>query len=626
MKGINMILVYRNLIARSSEVLLFCLFISIMGCSNLSDTSMKNENVIVKTASLKTGYIDEQTSQLLKTANEIEHTFSNGTIVSLINVGDYTFLNGGDVSVSRRDLLPQWIEKIEKSQIETKISTRGVGISPTALDSNQASALWPSAKDLGVIYYEIGSFPLNIRTVIDQAIASWNATSVGIKWQPRIIGSTYRYVTIVSSTTITIPSLFVNGSPCSVVAGFSGGGIGYTSGAFPVGSTIYLNSNCFVYYPNDPAGYSGVVQHEMGHVVGLWHEQQYCGRDKYITIAAPLPGTFDIVGGVIYSFNFTEKCDLNAKNYNSFNYSSIMHYRYGPGVISQRASGPADLSYCGNIGDPYYNRIGLSSGDIAAINELYNRSANTPSSICSVNIFYEPYGFIQDNSVRLLGSGSQIKLRVRVNGYKLNNSNVIWTVTPNIGSYFVSAIPNSTDVNFNYTAPSVSSPSQIIIKATSVQDTSKYATATLNVKLISDYKELKRFYNPAPLNPYNTGDHWVTTGVANSGYNRELFNGTLSSDPTTIYLRNTGITPLYSCTIGNDHFISLQSNCEGQVGLGILGYIDATNSGPQSHVPIYRCYTGTDHFVSTDSQCEKSIAGNQTRINEGLLGYGITNP
>ena len=57
-------------------------------------------------------------------------------------------------------------------------------------------------------------------------------------------------------------------------------------------------------------------------------------------------------------------------------------------------------------------------------------------------------------------------------------------------------------------------------------------------------------------------------------------------------------------------------SCEGGVSAGIMGYI--WESAGSSRIPLYRCVvtnaTGVDHFVSVDSQCE----GQQI---EGVLGY-----
>lgn len=54
----------------------------------------------------------------------------------------------------------------------------------------------------------------------------------------------------------------------------------------------------------------------------------------------------------------------------------------------------------------------------------------------------------------------------------------------------------------------------------------------------------------------------------------------------------------------------------GLVGLGPLGYIYTTQQS--GTIPLYRCSlpNGLDHFVSGDSNCEGMIK-------EGLLGYAL---
>ena len=108
------------------------------------------------------------------------------------------------------------------------------------------------------------------------------------------------------------------------------------------------------------------------------------------------------------------------------------------------------------------------------------------------------------------------------------------------------------------------------------------------------------------------GDHWVTTGYYSSYYyHLEFTLGYLYMGP------QSGTDAVYGCQIGNDHFVSLDSNCEGQYILGLNGYIYSSSvAGTQA---LYRCYTGTDHFVSADPNCE----GFRT---EFLIGYAKTQP
>jgi hypothetical protein len=73
--------------------------------------------------------------------------------------------------------------------------------------------------------------------------------------------------------------------------------------------------------------------------------------------------------------------------------------------------------------------------------------------------------------------------------------------------------------------------------------------------------------------------------------------------------------------VGTDHFLSLDSGCEGQQVIGQDGW--AYDSAPPSQqvTAIYRCTDNGsgDHFVSTDPNCEGQHA-------ESLLGYIASTP
>lgn len=121
----------------------------------------------------------------------------------------------------------------------------------------------------------------------------------------------------------------------------------------------------------------------------------------------------------------------------------------------------------------------------------------------------------------------------------------------------------------------------------------------------------KRYYNSS------TRSHWVTTGYIASGYGLESTLGYLYMAP------QTGTVPLYGCVAGgitgSDHFVSLDSACEGSFILGVNGWIYSSPPSGISNVALYRCYTGVDHFVSTDPGCEG-------KTTESLLGYARTQP
>src|SRR4051812_37271030 len=61
------------------------------------------------------------------------------------------------------------------------------------------------------------------------------------------------------------------------------------------------------------------VAHELGHVLGFWHEQSRQDRDTYITIDRS-----NIIPGVEHNF---DKYDVgDGQDVNRYNFQSIMHY------------------------------------------------------------------------------------------------------------------------------------------------------------------------------------------------------------------------------------------------------------------------------------------------------------
>jgi hypothetical protein len=74
---------------------------------------------------------------------------------------------------------------------------------------------------------------------------------------------------------------------------------------------------------------------------------------------------------------------------------------------------------------------------------------------------------------------------------------------------------------------------------------------------------------------------------------------------------------IYRCYVpnSNDHFISVNANCEGQNIEGPYGYV--YNNQVRRSQPMYRCYGNGDHLETGDtSEC----TSNGYRV-EGILGY-----
>jgi hypothetical protein len=117
-----------------------------------------------------------------------------------------------------------------------------------------------------------------------------------------------------------------------------------------------------------------------------------------------------------------------------------------------------------------------------------------------------------------------------------------------------------------------------------------------------------------PFQRYDNGTvHEVTTGWIdpNGGFSLQSTLGYLYESP-----QGSATVPLYGCVAGNnDYFVSPSSSCEGQIFLGIEGYVSSSSgSGLEA---LYRCFSGSDHFVSLSSNCEGATT-------ESLLGYAKT--
>lgn len=103
----------------------------------------------------------------------------------------------------------------------------------------------------------------------------------------------------------------------------------------------------------------GAAIHEIGHAIGLWHEQSREDRSKYIRIRWE-----NISAG--RSHNFDQHI-VDGDDLGKYDYNSIMHYPAKAFSKNGKATIEALKSGGGSIGQ----REGLSAGDIAGVKAMY---------------------------------------------------------------------------------------------------------------------------------------------------------------------------------------------------------------------------------------------------------------
>jgi hypothetical protein len=192
--------------------------------------------------------------------------------------------------------------------------------------------LWPKVGSQYQIPYIITSGTGDL-TNLNAAIKQFNKTFANIKLVARV--SQTDYVNFYFDPTD-------NSGECEATVGRAGG-------EQQVGGSGGSSNPCAL----------GTILHEMGHTIGLWHEQSRPDRNTYVSV------NYDnLIKGSISNFN---QIYDDAQTFGTlFDYASIMEY---PAFSFSRNGGPAIESIPAGI--PLSNLIGYTAGDIDGIERLY---------------------------------------------------------------------------------------------------------------------------------------------------------------------------------------------------------------------------------------------------------------
>jgi hypothetical protein len=224
------------------------------------------------------------------------------------------------------------------------------GISPNSLTIAYSKYLWPKVNGVATVFYVIdpASDP-NATSKIDTAIGTFNADFPKvIQWVPWTSLQGPNYVDINLSADDS-------SGECEANEGYE---------AIPA-QPMTGSTSCTI----------GTILHEMGHVIGLWHEQSRADRGTYITI-----NYNNVIKGSWSNFQVTTN---NEQILAPYDYASVMQYipyaftRNGEAVIESIPAGIPLAGYegvpaqAGAGGTPALPNFDYSAGDKEAIKRLY---------------------------------------------------------------------------------------------------------------------------------------------------------------------------------------------------------------------------------------------------------------
>jgi hypothetical protein len=312
------------------------------------------------------------------------------------------------------------------------------------------------------------------------------------------------------------------------------------------------------------------IVHELGHTVGLWHEQSRPDRNTYVSV-----NYGNLIKGSIGNFN---QIYDNAQTFGTyFDYASIMEY---PAFSFSRNGGPAIESIPAGI--PLSNQNGYSTADIDGIERLYG------SAPTSVTVTSNPPGLqvivdgatVTTPQVYSWALNSIHTLNIPA-GVQSQSGDIVNSTTPTTfyytygrwndaiaASHSITVLPGNGETGTPATSPAVTTYTanfiQLVPYAAAI-----YPTGTGTVTPLP----APTSYSGSSLVFYTARQQVTLTAAPNSGQNFYEFNnapfwlpGGLGANPKTFYVPDTGLTvnttvefspdPIYTVNVSPNPFSS----------------------------------------------------------------------
>lgn len=378
--------------------------------------------------------------------------------------------------------------------------------------------LWPKVGSQYQIPYIITSGTGDL-TNLNAAIAQFNKTFTNIKFVARV--SQTDYVNFYFDPTN-------DSGECEATVGRAGG-------EQQVGGSGGSSNPCAL----------GTILHEMGHTIGLWHEQSRPDRDTYVSV-----NYNNLIKGSISNFN--QIYDNAQTSGTLFDYASIMEY---PAFSFSRNGGPAIESIPAGI--PLSNFAGYTATDIDGIERLYGGApkvvtvtSNPPGLsviVDGVTITTPKVYTWALNSIHTL----EVQPGIQSQSGDIVNSTVATTFYYTYGrwndsieaTHSITVLPGNGEPSTPAISPAVTTYSANFIQLVPYAATI-YPTGTGTVTA----SPLPQSYSGSSLLFYIARQQATLTAAPSSGQNFYEFNnanfwlpGGLGANPKTFYVPDTGL-------------------------------------------------------------------------------------